>query len=200
MVLLQTARTYAVTSRNNRIPVRVLFDNGGQRLYITQQLKTRLDLVPLRRETVNLNVFGSESYSKRQCEVVRVKLQSQFGEFIEVVALTFPSICSPLPKAIKLNQYPYLQELELADSIHTDELKDSDSNVIDLLIGSDYYWDIVEGEVTRGSGGLVAVSSKFGWLVSGPISCDHNDVITHTKLAFVSTNDISIESDEDKQL
>ena len=58
----------------------------------------------------------------------------------------------------------------------------------------------IEGEVTRGSGRLVAVSSKFGWLVSGPISCDHNDVITHSSLALVSTNDISIESDEDKEL
>ena len=37
---------------------------------------------------------------------------------------------------------------------------------IDVLIGSDYYWNIITGEVARGDDKLVVVSSKFGWLVS----------------------------------
>ena len=75
--------------------------------------------------------------------MVRVKLKSQIGEYIEIVSLTFPRICSLLPRTIELNRYPYLQELELADCIHTDEHKDCDGNVIDLLISSGYNWDIV---------------------------------------------------------
>ena len=33
----------------------------------------------------------------------------------------------------------------------------------------DYYWDVVSGDIIRGNGGLVAIHSRFGWLVSGPL-------------------------------
>ena len=39
---------------------------------------------------------------------------------------------------------------------------------IDVLISSDYYWDIIAGEVASGDDKLVAISSQFGWLVSRP--------------------------------
>ena len=55
-------------------------------------------------------------------------------------------------------------DLDLADCISGN--MDSQDN-IDVLIGSDYYWDIITGEVARGEDKLGAVSSKFGWLVSG---------------------------------
>ena len=43
---------------------------------------------------------------------------------------------------------------------------------IDVLTGSDYYWDIITGEVALGYDKLVAVSSKFAWLVSRPTKGD----------------------------
>ena len=48
---------------------------------------------------------------------------------------------------------------------------DSQDN-IDVLIGSDYYWDIITGRVACGDDKLVAFSSKFGWLLSGPTKGD----------------------------
>ena len=39
-----------------------------------------------------------------------------------------------------------------------------------MLIGSDYYWDLVTGSVCRGDGGLTAVHTKLGWVLSGPTS------------------------------
>ena len=40
---------------------------------------------------------------------------------------------------------------------------------IDVLIGSDFYWQIVTGEMKKGESGPVALSSKLGWLLSGPL-------------------------------
>ena len=54
--------------------------------------------------------------------------------------------------------------MELAD-----RLADTPDS-IDVLIGSDYYWQIVTGETVRGTEGPVAVSSSLGWLLSGPVS------------------------------
>jgi hypothetical protein len=45
-VLLQTARALAFNKENNRtIPVRILFDNGSQRTYVTDNVRSRLGLV-----------------------------------------------------------------------------------------------------------------------------------------------------------
>ena len=38
------------------------------------------------------------------------------------------------------------------------------------LIGSDYYWSVVTGETVRGGvDGPVAVHTRLGWILSGPI-------------------------------
>ena len=50
----------------------------------------------------------------------------------------------------------------------TDSLDDSCGDV-GILIGSDYYWYLVSGETIRGDSGPTAVSSIFGWLLSGPL-------------------------------
>ena len=67
-----------------------------------------------------------------------------------------------MPSKVKVN-YPHLEGLALADSL------DDSCGDIDILIGSDYYWDLVSGETIRGDSGPTAVSSKFGWLLSGPL-------------------------------
>lgn len=45
---------------------------------------------------------------------------------------------------------------------------DHDKESTYILIGSDYYWDIVTGKVIRGESGPTAINSNFGWLLSGP--------------------------------
>lgn len=69
----------------------------------------------------------------------------------------------PLPSAVDSQRYSHLKGLTLADG-GTDS-----QETIDILIGSNFYWNIVTGEVRRGEDGPVAVNSKFGWLLSDPI-------------------------------
>ena len=40
---------------------------------------------------------------------------------------------------------------------------------IDVLIRSNYYWNIVTTDTVVGNHGPVAISSKLGWLVSDPL-------------------------------
>ena len=68
LVLLQTAQVEATNAGKSKIEnVRVLFDNGSQRSYITDSLKTRLGLSSIRKERLNLNTFGN---SKVQTTIV----------------------------------------------------------------------------------------------------------------------------------
>ena len=163
-VLLQTAHTFAYTANEELIPVRVLMDNGSQRSYVSQRLRSRLGLATLRKEQLTLNTFGNERFSKREGDLIRVRLVGKQDGDVDIVALSFPAICLPLQGQINLEQHPQLLDLELAD-VTTDKCA---FDTIDMLIGSDHYWDVVTDGIVRSSEKLVAVSSKFGWLLSGP--------------------------------
>ena len=147
-------------------------DAGSQRSYLSNELKIRLKLIPLKQETLTMNTFGMEEFNKRKCDVIKVRLLTKQGKEVEITALSYHAICSPLQIPIRLQQYPHLQELDLADTSASKHL----SYKVDLLIGSDFYWDVVTGDIMCGNKGPTAMSSKFGWLLSGPVNAGNNAV------------------------
>ena len=153
-----------------------MFDGGSKRSYVTVHLKERLHLKPLKRETLDLNTFGTEQCQKKGCDLVKIILKGQDGSDIEVSALTFPTICAPPATAVQPPSCVELDGLELADQADTEG-----TDSIDILIGSDHYWDIVTGEVVRGNG-PVAIHSRLGWLLSGPIQQNPPHVICNLAL------------------
>ena len=79
-------------------------------------------------------------------------------------------VCSPLSGQridFVKTMFPCLASLDLAD-------KGNGDSEIDLLVGADFYWYNIEGELRRlSSGGLTALRSKLGWLLSGPFDASH---------------------------
>ena len=146
-ILLQTARSRAYTADNQLVPVRILLDSGSQRSYITNSLKVKLKLVPLRQEQLALNTFGNTGCKREDCDLIALTLQGRMGKDIEIQVLSFPAICSPLQTAVVVDQYPHLRDLDLADNDTDEDCSDS----IDILIGSDYYWHVVIGDIIRGT-------------------------------------------------
>ena len=157
-VLLQTASAIAKNEDSTKSTrVKILFDNGSQRSYVTDNLKSKLGLKSTKKETLHLNTFGEKTFRKQKCDVLTLFLEDVNEETSRVCVLSFPTICSPLPSRVDANNYPHLHGLKLAD------YSDSEDS-IDFLIGSDYYWDFVTSEIVRGDFGPTAVNSKFGWL------------------------------------
>lgn len=116
-ILLQTAHARASASAGGPVvPVRILFDNGSQLSYVTERLQQQLSLKPTRIEKLHLNTFGHDGYKTQACAVVKLFIQGRYqGKTIGLSAMTSLSICSPLPSAIKIDNYLHLQRLELAD-------------------------------------------------------------------------------------
>jgi len=113
-----------------------------------------------------LNMLGESKFKKQNCDVVNLQLQkTEYDDLLTISALTFPVIFSPLALPLNVStSYAHLDGLELADEPCTS------ARSIDLLIGSDYYWNFVTGETKRGVKGPITINSKFGWLLSGPIN------------------------------
>ena len=140
-------------------------DSGSQRMYITECLRDKLNLKPIGREQLHLNTFGDRNFSAHCCDVVHLCLHKPGSNcLIGIFVLCFPVICSSLPSAVDLVDCPHLEGLELAN-----QCKGS-RDAIDMLVGLDFYWTIVTGNIKHDSRGPVAISSKLGWLLSGPAS------------------------------
>jgi len=79
-----------------------------------------------------------------------------------------PVICEPLvsqPIATCVSESHHLSSLDLAD------YSDGETSLeVDMLVGSDFYWDLVTGGVSRGIQGPVAIHTKLSWVLSGPVS------------------------------
>ena len=161
---------------------------------ITDELKNKLGLIPIRVEALNLNTFGSDSYKRKKCDLVKLKLQGKEGKIIEIQAASFPKICSPITAKVEIAQLTRLCDLELADYDPSDS-----GGRVDVLIGSDHYWEVVSGDVVREKSGLVAVKSMFGWLLSGPVKGRggaHTLVTTNLAIQGADNMDMNITEDE----
>ena len=106
-VLLQTARAVATNEDGTKSSnVWILFDN------VTNTLKPRLSLEPLRKETLHLNTFGEQRYRTQDCDVwksVWEELVVKKSKF----ALVFPVLCSSLPHKIQGKQVSLLRRLRI---------------------------------------------------------------------------------------
>ncbi|MBA4719445.1 MAG: hypothetical protein HRO68_10275 [Nitrosopumilus sp.] len=179
-----------------RLKVRAVLDTGSQRSYITSQAARALSLEPEGKQKMSICTFGSEKNNLHSCELVKVLMETTDGA-IELQLLTVPVICGPLatqPIPLPVDLYEHLAGLKLADDV-SDE---SAAMEVNLLIGSDYYWELTTGRVKRGESGPVAMETKLGWVLSGPVPGMKQDqlavslVSTHT--LKVDTNDVSTES------
>ena len=128
-----------------------------------------------------------------------LRLQGSQGK-IEISALCFPKICSAVSVKINVNNYAHLHGLELADA----SIVEGSQQNIDVLIGSDFYFDVVSGDDVRGISRPVALSSTFRWILSGHASVEEsrdtftttNFIIEKPELMSLSPFDIHSENDE----
>ena len=146
----------------------ILFDEGATKTFIKKELADKLNLKPIKQEVINLAVFGNDESTPHSFDIVKLRVQTQSGQFINIKAVVVPQISTPINNlAIQdLTKFPYLRKVRLAHPPTSQRTSD-----ITILIGADYYWEFVQDHIIRGNG-PTAVQSKLGYLLSGP--CYHN--------------------------
>ena len=129
-----------------------------------------------------LQTFGNEKSSAKLFDVVKIKLNGMEKDFV-IEALVVPQICSPITNQMvtRVSQnYPHLKNLKLADSF------DEQLMNIDILIGTDFYHTFFTDEIIRGkSNEPVALSSHFGWALSGNYKVNEKQKSKNTHTFFV---------------
>ena len=93
----------------------------------------------------------------------RNSIETRTGTKLPLSVLIIPTIAAPLQNAIRsqITQLPYLQGLTLAHPVTTE-----DQFELSLLIGADYYREVIEDHVIRGDG-PTAVNPNWGTYFRG---------------------------------
>ena len=136
-----------------------------------------------------IKTFGSSQSERQLCDVVSVGLYLKDGSMSELSLLSVPSICDPLscqPIMHASKNFKYLSHLDLAD-----QCPEQDCVEIDILIGCDHYWKLVTGQVLREEDGPVAMSTRLGWVLSGPV---HGLLCTASPVNLVTTHTLSVDA------
>ena len=200
-VLLQTARVQLFNLNTNGYDTttRAILDTGSQRTYVTCRLRDELNLPTIRTESLRIKTFGSTESYEASCNVVQLGLMTRHDGVIEMTALVVPCICNPLtaqPIGYSQERYDHLMGLDLSDSANASESLD-----IDMLIGSDLYWQLVTGSIIRGEHGPTAIQTKVGWVLSGPTEPQDVSVnLTLTSTHALKIDDRPVEPTLDDQL
>ena len=153
-----------VVGAGSQSEANVLFDEGSQRSFLTEKLVSELALTPHKSEHISLSSFGADRPLYKQMDAVLFQIRTTTGELVQLSALVVPKIATPISNPLDTNvlQLPHLQGLPLAHPVTAAE-----NFEISLLIGADYYWELVGDHIVRGTG-PTAMSSKLGYLLSGP--------------------------------
>lgn len=197
-VYLQTACAFVVNN-NEEAFIRLVIDGGSQLTFIKESVSRKLGLEVIGKRNLSIVTFGASKRTPSQlCNKVRVQLKALYHEkLFELEAIEIPEICfdalSVPPKSDDC-----LKGLNLADV----KLKNlCPIPGISLLIGADFYWQIVTGEVMHISNSLKAVNTFFGWTVHGSSdTCAYSvNVNLATVLHTQVDNDNALEDHEIKK-
>ena len=154
--------------------VRVLFDSGSQRSFVTQKVVERTGVPVKRREWVELRTFGKERCAGKLRDVLEVNVAPvKGGESTRIEVYSVDSISQITNEHVeaKKKDYPHLEGLWFSDVCKAKEVLE-----VEMLIGADYLWLFQEGRTVRGqSDEPVAVETKLGWVLSGPLKARRVD-------------------------
>ena len=192
-VLLRAARVKLSNpnSESDGIVVRLIFDDGSQRSYLSQTAREKLNLETCGRAAMLINVFGQTAQQLETRDQVQFTVESLQDDFkITIDSYVVPEICRDRKYKKPDTTNPYLQNIQLADNGNENE-----DMVIDLLIGGDHIWKFLLSEEIRGEEngeGPVATNTRVGWVLSGPVKIESKHTLASVN--FVATHVLKVDA------
>ena len=118
-----------------------------------------------------------------------IHIKTTTGELVPLSALIVPTIAAPVTNLLTTDVFslPHLKGLPLAHPVTMAE-----NFEISLLVGAGFYWDLVGNHIIRGDRST-AMSSKLGYLLSGPV------LLPHPPSAVVNILHVAAQHEQEEQ-
>lgn len=164
--LLQTAIVTVKDEKDHHksIKCRLLLDSGSQRSYITRAISKELNLSALEENKLSIFGFASETPQEYDSNRVRLELMTRTNKTVTLDVNEVPTISRGIAS--------------LSIDIGEDKILADDGSLgdrVDILVGNDYYFDLISTEKIRLKDNLFLINSELGWIVSGKIPSTETD-------------------------
>ena len=119
----------------------------------------------MQKEIISVATFGSIKLKQIESHLVEIELPLKDGTSFNLTANVIPEITGFIHQSpVRLGKTAFLwKDLPLAYSIPSEK----DISTVELLIGSDYYLELITAEKNELEPGLYLLGSKLGWMLSG---------------------------------
>ncbi|KRY44482.1 hypothetical protein T03_15120, partial [Trichinella britovi] len=148
---LQTVRARAYGPDGNHVVVNCLFDTGAEVSFIRKDVADVLGLTGP-HERCRFTTLGGRVGPERRWRRVEFQLGAAEGSSQVPTAPTESSDGAPARTVAEVEPRQREQRAPL---------------VVDVLVGIDYYYELVTGRIRRATGGSVAVETRLGWITCG---------------------------------
>ena len=170
-ILMQTA-TVMVKDLHGKLSakIRLILDSGSQRSYVTESLAKQLKLPLDTTESLSVVTFASDKPKQLECKSSKVQLSLKDGKTMTLKITVVPNITGKIHRVpLRMEDIEFLNK-ELGHSMLADPLPNhTESSMIDMLIGNDYYFDLLEPRKLDLGDGVFLFNSKLGWVLGGQI-------------------------------
>ncbi|XP_052749871.1 uncharacterized protein LOC128200456 [Galleria mellonella] len=189
-VLLSTA--LEVMDNNNKYhTARALLDSGSQNCFVSSKLCEFLN-VSIIQSTIHISGVGhTVSQSNKLCDINMRSKTNEYNTSTRIKCFILPCITSSLPST-----HIDSATLSIPDDICLADPTFNSPSAIDLLIGADVFWDLLDEGRLRLPSGPYLQKSKLGWLLSGPLLIPNNNLhsnkVIQCNFAQMSSLDIQL--------
>ena len=155
--VMQVVKAKLQSKGGKIVEANVLFDGGSDLSFVTQDLVKKLDLKKSGEETFSFSGFGdTESGPRTKRKVYNLELGGISVKLAGIDTLCAEMYRAPVPRqVISKFDIEFSEDFEIGRSIK-----------VDILIGLDYYWELVSPEWVQ-IDSLVAQKTRCGWMLSG---------------------------------
>ena len=155
--VMQVVKAKLQSKGGKIVEANVLFDGGSDLSFVTQGLVKKLDLKKSGEETFSFSGFGdAESGPRTKRKVYNLELGGISVKLAGIDTLCAEMYRAPVPRqVISKFDIEFSEDFEIGRSIK-----------VDILIGLDYYWELVSPEWVQ-IDSLVAQKTRCGWMLSG---------------------------------
>ena len=190
-VYMQTAKSDVENPQTmDTVNTRLLLDCGSQRTYITESLVKRLKLKTDGEEELRVFTFGKDEAKVIKTKTTKINLKLKNGSSLRIRANVVPVISGNIQRK-KLTSSIIATVLDLEKTMDfADDIPDSsESSEVDLLIGNDYYLNIVLPQTMEITPGLFLLGSRLGWIITGRLHTDGSNKSSQSLLILTYGSD-----------
>ena len=148
------------------VRVNVMLDTGSSLTFVRENVCEFLKLPFVDKRKISISTFMNSSNVSDEFSVVPLILRDNH-QSVSILATVVPHI-SPLSPNVCAIDTSYFA-LPVVNPV----IEDTNSEV-DILVGLDFYWSVVSGDIKHLPNGTTAMSTVFGWLINGVAGSHHS--------------------------